>query len=118
MKKIFMKELMLHLNYTDVRSVRAWCIKNNITIVTAGKIEFVFESEFCLAIEQTFINKLKKKFADKWQDVYNLYNEGNITELSLLNQQLSIPNMYFEIKPTKENHFTKKLKNHEKKNAA
>jgi hypothetical protein len=72
------EEIKTILGYSDLRTVRKWCIDNNVLIIKQGKTEFVFETNFRLALELPFINKLKKKFGDDWESVYNLYKDGTI----------------------------------------
>ncbi len=69
------------LGYTDLRSIRKWCKKNGVLIVHQGKMEFVFEPNFREAIERPFINDLKAKYGEGWEEMYHLYAEGNILSL-------------------------------------
>ena len=89
-----MNDLLIELNYTDVRAVRIWCRKNNILLNKDGKAEYVFESTFKEVTERPFIQKLKAEFGNEWESAYNLYASGNIAALNTLQR---IP----EIKYTK-----------------
>lgn len=119
MKIIKIEELFQFLGFTDLRAVRKWCSINEVLVVTQGKAEFVFEADFKLAYELPFINKLKRKFGDDWEQVYNLFNDGNIPALNSLSQSTSVPQVYMR-NTRKDCQFTKKIKEYEerKKNAA
>ncbi len=84
MNKIYMNELIIELNYSDTRSVRNWCKKNNVIIVKAGKSEFIYESAFKEVTERPFIEKLKREFGNEWESAYNVYASGNIAALTTL----------------------------------
>lgn len=120
MKVIHIEELLEILGYTDVKAVRNWCSRNDVLIMKPGKIEYVYETEFILAYEMPFINKLKNKFGDDWEQVYNLYKDGNIPALNMLNNSVLTASQLNKTKTTKDCPFTKKIKEYEKnkKNAA
>lgn len=120
MKTLLIYELQILLGYSDNRSVRDWCIQENVLIVKRGKNEMVFECEFKLAYELPFINKLKNKFGDGWDQVYNLYKDGNIPALHVLNDVSSKPVSFYKPNSERENKYSKKLDEYErkKKNAA
>ena len=86
MNTIEISKVMQKLGYSDLRAARDWCNENNVQIIKHGKTEFVIEANFLEAYELPFINNLKKKYGNDWQDVYRLYNEGNIPALNLLCQ--------------------------------
>jgi hypothetical protein len=119
MEILTIEELLEPLGLTDLRAVRAWCDKNDVLIIKQAKIEFVVEAEFTLAYELPFINKLKRKFGDNWEQVYNLYKEGNVPALNTLSQSTTTPQLFVSSNE-KDCHFTQKIKEYEnrKKNAA
>lgn len=119
MEILTIEELLEPLGLTDIRSVRAWCDKNDVLIIKQAKNEFVIESEFILAYERPCINNLKKKFGDDWEQVYKLYKEGNIPALYTLSQSTTTPQLFVSSNK-KDCHFTQKIKEYEnrKKNAA
>lgn len=114
MKKLTIEELLEPLGFSDPRSVRTWCSNNDVLVVNQGKNEFVFEADFKLAYELPLINKLKKKFGHDWEQVYQLYSEGNIPALNILNEAISVPVQLYKKKPMKDCPFTKKIKEYEK----
>jgi hypothetical protein len=120
MKTLTLTELLEPLRYSDIRTVRDWCIKNKVLVTKIGKCEVVLEIEFKLAYELPYINKLKNKFGDGWEQVYNLYRDGNIPALYMLNDVTSTPVPIYKSTSNKESKFIKKLEEYEqrKKNAA
>ncbi len=81
-------------------------------------MEFVIESDFMLTYELPFINKLKRKFGDKWEMVYNLHKDGNVPALNNLSKAMSSPIPIYKKESESKKSLIQKLKNHEKKNAA
>lgn len=118
MKIIKIEELYDFLGFSDLRAVRKWCANNEVHVITQGKNEFVFEVDFKLAYELPFINKLKRKFGDDWEQVYNLYNDGNIPELNTLFYSTSKPTPIYKINSETKSKLLSKLKDYEKKNVA
>jgi hypothetical protein len=120
MKTLTLNELLKPLRYTDERAARDWCIQNKVLITKIGKFEVVFEAEFQLEYERPYINKLKNKFGDGWEQVYNLYKDGNIPALYTLSDLTSKSVSIFKSNSNIENKFIKKLEDYElkKKNAA
>lgn len=118
MKVIHIEELFELLGYRDIESIRKWCVNNDVLITKTGKVEFVYETEFQLVYEKPFIDKLKRKFGAEWEQVYNLYKEGNITALNTLSGSTSKPTLLYRKESDSKNKFLEKLKDYEKKNVA
>lgn len=112
------EELFEPLGLTDIRSVRAWCDKNDVLTIKQAKNEFVIKSDFKLAFELPFINKLKRKFGDDWEQVYNLYKDGNIPALNTLSQSTTTPTPIYKNNSETKIKFINKIKGYEKKNVA
>jgi hypothetical protein len=117
MKTIPIENLLELLYYRDIKAVRTWCIDNDVLIIKHGKFEFVFETEFELAYEKPFVDKLKRKYGADWEDVYRLYKDGNIPALNMINSLSSKPMPIYN-KNNKLNQFELKIKEYEKKKNA
>lgn len=109
------EKLLELLDYNDLRSVRKWCIEKNVIIITQGKIEFVFETEFILAYEKPFIEKLKRIYGTGWEKVYYLFKDGNIPALNILSDTTNKPINVYKPKTNNESKFLKKLEEYERK---
>lgn len=118
MRKIELYELTDFLGYTDLKSIRNWCARNDVLIVKQGKMEFVFEPDFKLAYELPLINKLKRKFGDNWEQVYRLFADNNIPALNELINSTTAPTPIYKKNNESKNKLMQKLKDYEKKNAA
>lgn len=118
MKTIPLRELLKHLEYSDLRAVRTWCSKNNVFITKQGKNEFVFETNFKEVFELPFINKLKSKFGDEWESVYRLYSEGNVPALNMLQHATSSNHKIYKPENSIIQQYLTKYQSHGKKKAA
>ena len=87
MRRIGLSELFAYLGYTDIRTVRKWCNNNNVAIIRQGKSEFVYEANFRQVFDRPLINKLREQHGDNWQEVYQLYLDGNIPALTAINSR-------------------------------
>lgn len=113
-----MNALLIELNYTDARAVRAWCRKNNILLNKDGKAEYVFESTFKEVTERPFIEKLKREFGDDWESAYNVYASGNIAALTTLQRIPEVRYKAFIPKNSVENKYKDKFEQYAKSKVA
>jgi hypothetical protein len=79
--RIYLNKLSVQLNRTDKRSVRNWCLKNNLKIYKDSSGEFVIENELELAYNMPLIKDLKLKHSDRWIEYYEAYNKGELYKL-------------------------------------
>jgi hypothetical protein len=78
LERKYLKEITGLLNRKDVRSVRKWCNKNQISIHKDISGEFVYESDFELAYNLPMINQLKSTYGDDWQSVYEAHQNNSL----------------------------------------
>lgn len=88
LRRKYLSELSPLINKKDVRSIRKWCVKNQIPIYRDSSGEFVNEKEFELIYNLPIISRLKDQFGDCWQNYYNLYQTGQLHESLQLNPSL------------------------------
>jgi hypothetical protein len=114
MKTIPIENLLEPLCYIDLKAVRNWCADNDVLIIKHGKYEFVFETEFELAYEKPFVDKLKRKFGAEWEDVYRLYKDGNIPALNMINSLSQKKFPIYNKQKNKKNSILKDIEDYEK----
>ena len=73
-------EIRSMLNYKDLRSVKHWCNKNDVFIISQGNMQFVNKNEFVLALYKPFIAKLKTKHKN-WKAVFENFLKGDMVSL-------------------------------------
>ncbi|KAF2511800.1 hypothetical protein E0W72_05700 [Flavobacterium arcticum] len=78
-----------------MRSIRKWCVKNQLPIYRDSSGEFVNEKEFELAYNLPIILRLKNQFGDYWQDYYELYLNGKLHEAITLKPPTSKKNISY-----------------------
>lgn len=85
------KSQLLHLK--DKRSIYYWCIKNQVPIYKEESKSFVSQADFEIAYNLPITNRLKQNFPDQWENLYRLYNIGDLTELIKLRQNYESPSV-------------------------
>jgi len=118
MKRLLLKELLEHLGYRDIRSVRKWCNKNGVFIIRHGKDEFVFESDFKKAFEIPFINNLKKLHGKNWEGVYRLHAQGDVLGLTELQTATPVQHKSFKTENDIVSKYLSKYESDKKSKAA
>lgn len=66
------------LNRKDIRSIRKWCNKHQVSIYKDTTGEFVYESEFELAYNLPLIIQLKSTHGDEWEQVYEAHQNKTL----------------------------------------
>jgi hypothetical protein len=118
METISIDELKEKLDYSDLRPIRNWCKNNDVLITKHGKREFVYESDFELAYDRPFTNKLKREHGEDWKSVYQLYKDRNVPALNMLHEIPSITFKAYKSANETVNKLQKKLDTYSKNNAA
>ena len=104
-----LEEIRTMLNYKDLRSVKNWCDKNDVFIISQGNTQFVNKNEFVLALYKPFISKLRTKH-DNWKTVFENFLKGDLVNLleDSEDQKKRIPN--YKPKTKVEKSFLKKIR--------
>lgn len=70
-----LKEISRILGFKDVRTVRKWCIKNEVQILNdpGNRGKYVITAEFEAARYRQMIHYLKGKHGKKWRDALTAY---------------------------------------------
>ncbi len=66
------------LNRKDVRSIRKWCKRHQLSIHKDITGEYVYESDFELAYNLPLINQLKAEHGDEWESVYEAHQNKTL----------------------------------------
>lgn len=107
---VILSRLKDMLGYSDVRSVMSWCEKNGVYVIKQGNQKLVNSTEFILSYYKPFIQHLKSKHCN-WKERFIDYLEGNITNLLVEKEVVTIPVQSKTItKRRTESSFLQKLK--------
>lgn len=70
-----LKEISKILGFKDIRTVRKWCIKNEVQILNdpGNRWNYVITAEFEAARYRQMIHYLKRKYGNKWTDAFKAY---------------------------------------------
>lgn len=109
---ISLLELAKELHYVDLRSVKKWCLNNNLTIYSdlGSNKKYVFRIEFEYKRIASLIRHLKEKHPEDWLQVFQAYANLNITHV------IEHEELHRVIHPaiTKNNYQPRKGNKHEK----
>lgn len=92
--RLYLSNITALINRKDIRSVRKWCIENNLTIHRDGSGEFVYKTEFELAYDMPLINSLRIKHPEDWKKYYALYKSGKAYETISFNERVPHKKVY------------------------
>jgi hypothetical protein len=76
--RIYLKSIGVKINRLDIRSIRAWCKKNYLTIYKDSSGEFVYSNDFELSYDRPLILGLKSKYGNAWLDYYQAYKKDEL----------------------------------------
>lgn len=76
--RIYLHDVLVKINKKDIRSVLKWCDDNYVNVISDSSGKFIIRSEFELAFNRPIIELYKKKYGDRWLEVYNLSRENNL----------------------------------------
>lgn len=109
--KIKLRDLVKALHVIDIRTALRWCKKQKILVFKFGKERYINLMDFELAVDRPFIESLKLKYPQNWQDIYFGYKNGDYKLLSSeLFQNESFIKPSFVVKGEAANSFINKVK--------
>ena len=73
-----MREVAERLKIKSVDTAARWCLDHNIDILNLSNKRVVVEFAVTLAIDQPFINLLKKNYGDRWIEYYNAHKSKDV----------------------------------------
>ncbi len=105
-------ELKKNLGYKDVRSLLNWCEKNSVFVLTHGKTKWVNKVEFLIAFFKPWILELKRRFPEKWSEVFTAHYQGNIeSSFNLVNKDKILAHSKYQASSDFEREFLTKVQN-------
>lgn len=72
LERIYIPEAKLLLSVRSNESVVKWCQDNNVKVYSERNRKFMCRIEFLAALEKPIIESLKRKYGDKWKEVYEI----------------------------------------------
>lgn len=76
------------LQLKDKRSVKVWCEKRHIPLVSCAKQQLVDSFLVEVELEKGFVSHIKAKYPSNWEALYNLYRTKDMTGYQSLLTQL------------------------------
>jgi len=74
---IEMNELSGVLKATDSRTAIKWCQDNNLPVMAIGKKKMTYRFLAEAELDKHMIQILKKRYPDKWEDLYQCYKSND-----------------------------------------
>ncbi len=107
MERLTLAEVADLLNIKDTRTAFKWCIENQVVVLSdkGTKRKYVMKSEFEAARLKLFIEHLKEKHGDKWQDAFEAHQNQDLLRLLELNQEGTVKRRGYQAQGKHEKRF-------------
>ena len=84
-----MSELCHLLNSTDPRTAIKWCEDKDLKVFLLCRKKVAYRFLVEVELDKILIQQLKKKYPNKWEDLYQCYQDNNRFEyLNLLEENI------------------------------
>ena len=91
MERLTLTQIAVLLGYKDLRSVRKWCLNNNVAVLSDNgkKIKYVMQTEFEAVRLKPFTKYLKERYGKDWLTMFYAYLNKNVAEIINFNESRS-----------------------------
>ncbi|MBA3987312.1 MAG: hypothetical protein H0X63_12260 [Flavobacteriales bacterium] len=94
-ERVYLNEIAKRINRKDLRTARKWCKKNHVALYSDSGTEYVIKNDFDLAFNLPLILNLKVLYGDKWEQVYQAYNNDELHNILEMNQNIQNNNQRY-----------------------
>lgn len=63
-------EIVAQFPFRTISSFKKWCKKNGVVVIDHDDIPFVYTSEFEVAFNRPYLERLKLKYPNNWQPLF------------------------------------------------
>ena len=81
LERLYFREACQFLAIKSNDALEKWCDANGLKIYIERGRKFLCRIEFLAALEKPFIQSLKKKYGDKWKEMYDIMDTNDTIEL-------------------------------------
>lgn len=110
---ISLKKVGERINLRNIKSVKKWLDKNNISIHKFSKDSFIYQVDYDFHIQKPFVLSLRRKYPNHWKEMYHAIcvNEAlfNMMMIEMEQQTPTLPTTRIKVKSKEDENILKNL---------